>query len=107
MKSNIFLVFVVSKRLPRVVLEDSVLYVSRTTVRLASMLLRSFPLHDGLVDLQELDLLPEKIARTHPFVFEKPRICFMFELPNLHLQVVTMSFIVSCQCTDEVLPPSY
>ena len=46
--------FVVPKRLPRVVLEDSVLYVSRPIVHLASILLILLPLPIFLSDPQEL-----------------------------------------------------
>ena len=62
---------IVAKRLPRAVLEDSVLYVRRILARLVSILLMSLPLPVVLADLQEIDLLPEKIAITAPFVFRK------------------------------------
>ena len=62
---------VVAKRLPIVVLENSVLHVSRTLVRLVSILLMSLPLPKCLADLRELDLHPEKNARTGPFVLDK------------------------------------
>ena len=62
---------VVAKRLPTVLLEDSVLYVSRVLVRLVSILLISLPLPKFLADLEELDLLLEKIVITTPFVLRK------------------------------------
>ena len=58
--------FVVAKRLPRVVLEDSALHVSRRIAHLASILLVLRSLPKFLVDLQNLDLLPEKIEITVP-----------------------------------------
>ena len=60
---------VVSKRLPRVVIEDTVLRVSRTIAHLASKLLVLPPLPDFLADPQELDSLPGKVEITIP-VFE-------------------------------------
>ena len=61
---------VVMKRRPRVVLGDSVLYVSRIIASLASILLLP-PLPKFLAHAQELDLLPGKIEMTVPSVFEK------------------------------------
>ena len=49
--------FVVAKRLPRAVLEDSVLYVSRTIAHLASILLMLLPSPNVLADLHELDFV--------------------------------------------------
>ena len=37
----------------------------------------------------------------------KPRVCFMFQLPNLHLHAVIVCFTVSCQSIDKVLPRSH
>ena len=48
---------------------DSALYVSFILAHLVSILQMSLPLPKFLADLQELDLLPEKIARTIPSVF--------------------------------------
>ena len=56
--------FVVAKRIPREVLKESVLYVSRLIGRLASIFLM-------LLHPQELDLLRREIEMTVPFVFEK------------------------------------
>ena len=50
-----------------VVLEDWVLYVNRTLADLVSKLMRSVPSPSFLADIQELDLPPEKIAKTDPF----------------------------------------
>ena len=61
---------VLERRL-RVVIEDSVLCVSRVLAHLASALLMLLTLQKILVDLQELDLFLEKIEITIPFVFEK------------------------------------
>ena len=58
-------------RLPRVVLEDSVLHVSRIIAHLASILRMLSPLPKFLADPQEFDLLPGKIETTRPSVFEK------------------------------------
>ena len=52
-------------------LEDSALYVSHVLTRLASILLMSLPSPNCLAYLQELDLLPERIAITSQSVFEK------------------------------------
>ena len=59
-----------------------------------------------LADFQELDFCPDKIAITVPFVFGNSRICFMFELPNLHLNVLIVCFIIYCQNIDMILPRS-
>ena len=48
------------KRLPRPVLEDPVLYVSRIIANLASTLLLLLPLPHFLADPRELELLPGK-----------------------------------------------
>ena len=58
-------------RLPRVLLEDSVLYVSHMIAYLASILRMLPPFPDCLSDPQELDLLPGKIEITTPSLFEK------------------------------------
>ena len=63
--------FAVAKRLPRVVLDDSVLYGSSIPAQLASILLMLLPLPYFLVNLQELDLRAENIEITIPSVFEK------------------------------------
>ena len=63
--------FVVAKRLPRVVIEGPVLYVSRELAHPVSMLLVLTPLPNVPADLQGLDLLPEKIEISVPSVFEK------------------------------------
>ena len=52
-------------------LEDAVLYVSRTIAHLASILLMLLPLPIFLADPQELVLLPGKIEGTDPCGFEK------------------------------------
>ena len=56
--------FVVAQRLPSAVHEDSVRYVNHVLVCLVSTLLVSLPLPKCLADLQELDLLLERIAIT-------------------------------------------
>ena len=97
--------FVVVNRLPRVALEDSVLCVSRI-VHLASTLLLLLSLPKRLADFQELDLLRERNEMTAPFLsLGTSRVCFMFELPNMHLQVKkVVCFMISCQSIDKVLP---
>ena len=50
---------------------DSALPVNHVLVRLVSILLMSLPLPTFLADLQELHLIPEKIAKTVPFLFGK------------------------------------
>ena len=63
-RANVFqhiIEFVAAERLPSVVLQNA--------------------------DPQELDLLPERIATTVPFVFEKIQHLLMFELSNLHLHI--------------------
>ena len=57
--------------------------INHVLVRLASILLLEFPLPKFLASFQELDLLPERIAITIPYVFGQSRICSMFELPKL------------------------
>ena len=87
--------FVVAKRLPSVVLEDSVLYASRTLAHLAFILLMSLPLPKFLADLQELDLLPEKISITVPSVFE--------EIAHLlHVRAVELAS-AHCNCSRFIL----
>ena len=56
--ADVFLFFVVAKRLPRAVLENSFLYVSRMIAHLASILLMLLSFPKFVADPQELDLLP-------------------------------------------------
>ena len=68
--------FVVAKRFPRAVLEDSMLYVSRTLAHLVSLLLM-LPLPQNSSSWENLD-------NSFLCLWEKSRMCFMFELSNLH-----------------------
>ena len=58
--------FFVTERLPSAVHEGSVLGVNHALVRLISILLLSLPSPKFLADLQQLDLLPEKMAIAIP-----------------------------------------
>ena len=82
---------------------DSILNVSRTNAHLASILLMLLTLPKLLNDFQDLDQLPENIAMTIPSL-RKSRICFMYELPNLHLHIIVVRHTVSCQGTENILP---
>ena len=77
--------FVVALRLPRAVFEDSFLYVNRVLAHVASTLLMSLPLPNCLADLQELDLLPEKIVMELSSVLEKIALL-------LHVRAVELFF---------------
>ena len=82
-RANVFqhiIEFVAAERLPSVVLQNA--------------------------DPQELDLLPERIATTVPFVFEKIQHLLMFELSNLHLHITIVYLTISGQSTDNILPRS-
>ena len=63
--------FAAAKRVPRVVLDDSVRYASRTVAHLASILPLLLSLPNVLAAPQELDMFPGKIEMTVPSVFEK------------------------------------
>ena len=63
--------FVVVKRLPDVVHEDSTRYVNMYLVNSPPYFYCHFRCQNLLVDLQDIDFLPEKIAITAPLVFGK------------------------------------
>ena len=76
---------VVAKRLPRVLLEDSDLYVGRKLAHPAHLLLMLLP-------LPFFSLIVESL------------ICFLFEMPNMYLHIFIARYIISCQRTDNILP---
>ena len=82
--------FVVAKLLPRVVLEDSIVYVSRIIAHLASILLLLLASPNCLADLRELSLLTGKIETTVPSVFEKIAHLFL-----LRATIVRLTFVLS------------
>ena len=90
---------ILTSRLPSLVHEDSVLYVIHVLIRLASILLLSLPLPKFLADLQELDLLPERIAVKNVFVFGK----------IVHLLHVRVAGLASarCNCVLRCFLPQY
>ena len=63
--------FVVEKRLPNAVHEDSVRNVNHELVRIVSFILMSLVLPNFTSEFEEFYLPPEKIAMTVPFVFGK------------------------------------
>ena len=71
---------VVAKRLPRVVFEGSVLYVSRIFAHLGPIFLMLPPSPKFLADPPELDLLHGKIERTVPSAFKKIAYLHLFLL---------------------------
>ena len=97
--------FVVAKRLPRVVLEDSVLYASRKLAHLASVLLMLLPLPKfySLI-LASLVCFLRKSRQLFPLSLRKSRICFLSELSNLHLHISVVRLTISCQCANKILP---
>ena len=93
-----------AKRLPRVVLEDSVLHVTRKIAHLASIHLLLLPLPKFLADPQELDLLPGETEKNRSLSLRKSRICFLCELSNLYLHIIIVRPTLPCQNTEKILP---
>ena len=56
-----------------------------------------------VADLQEFDLLPEKLAITDPSVFEKIALLLLVRVSEL----VFGRLMISCHSTDNILPPNH